>query len=277
MKSEHVGMPVRKREAALARIRNGGSALVAFSGGVDSSVLLALAGEALGRERVLAVTVDSPFVPRVDVAVARDLARGLGLKHETVALDLLALPELASNPPDRCYHCKKKVYSVLREMAAARGLVMLLDGSNADDAREFRPGTRAKDELGAVSPLAEAGLTKDEVRALARDFQLANADAPAQSCLATRFPGGVSLTREGLWRVEQAELMVRGLGFRVFRVRDHFPLARVEIALDEISWAIIMREDLVAVLREAGYSYATLDLGGYRRGSIAGVPAGGRQ
>ena len=148
-----------KREAVLARIRAGGSALVAFSGGVDSSVLLALAGEALGRDRVLAVTVDSPFVPRVDLAVARDLARNLDLPHEVVRLDPLALPELKNNPPDRCYHCKKRVYGALCELARARGLAVLLDGSNADDARDYRPGARAKEELGAISPLAEAGLT----------------------------------------------------------------------------------------------------------------------
>lgn len=252
-----------KRAQALARIRAGGSALVAFSGGVDSSLLLALAGEALGCDRVLAVTVDSPLLTRVELGVARELARGLKLEHEVAGFDPLALPELADNPPARCYHCKKKVYSMLREIARARGLAMLLDGSNADDAHDHRPGARAKAELGAVSPLQEAGLTKAEVRTLARELDLPNAKAPAQACLATRFPAGARLTREGLWRVEQAELMLRGLGFQVFRVRDHFPTARVEIALEEMPWVMIMREDMVVALREAGYQCATLDLAGY--------------
>lgn len=263
-----------KRAQVLAQIRAGESALVAFSGGVDSSLLLALAGEALGRARVLAVTVDSPFVPRADIAAARALARGLKLSHEVAAIDPLTVPELQDNPIDRCYHCKKRVYTMLRELGRARNLAMLLDGSNADDAREYRPGARAKEELGAISPLLDAGLTKAEVRQLARELGLPNADTPAQACLATRFPTGARLTRAGLLRVERAEMAVRGMGFRVLRVRDHYPAARLEIGPVELPRARELGPELLAALLAAGYQQATLDPAGYRCGSMSGQIAG---
>ncbi|HNW92121.1 MAG TPA: ATP-dependent sacrificial sulfur transferase LarE [bacterium] len=259
-----------RHAALLAQLRAGGSGLVAFSGGVDSSLLLALARTALGRERVLAVTVDSPFVPRAELAAAQALAVQLDAPWEALAVDTLTVPALQTNPADRCYHCKKMLYCRLREIATARGLAMLLDGSNADDANEVRPGARAKAEVGAISPLQDARLTKAEVRALAREHGLPNADAPAQACLATRFPTGVRLTREGLRRVEQAESAVRAQGFHVVRVRDYFPCARVEVGQDELARARQEWPALAAKVQEFGYQQLELDPHGYRCGSMNG-------
>jgi pyridinium-3,5-biscarboxylic acid mononucleotide sulfurtransferase len=245
--------------------------LVAYSGGVDSSYLLAVCIDHLGADQILAVTFDSPLLPRDELAAAEALARELGAPHLVVRHDELADPAITANRPDRCYHCKRSRLLALRELAAERGFAHILDGENADDAGDYRPGARAAAELGVVAPLAEAGLTKGEIRVLSRRRGLPTWDRPAQACLASRFPYGTPLTVAGLARVEAAErFLAQQLGLTGFRVRDHHPVARLEVAPDQIAGLAPpeVRGPVVAGLRELGYLYVTLDLAGYRTGSL---------
>ena len=245
---------------------------VAYSGGVDSSYLLAVCIDRLGRDNVLAVTVDSPLLPRQELATARAVAESLGARHRIVPLDELDHADIASNPPDRCYHCKRARFEGL--LAIAREIddaYALLHGENADDKDDYRPGTRAAAELGVRAPLAEAGLTKADIRAASRQRGLPTWDHPAAACLATRFPYGVGLTREGLARVEIAESALhRLLGTRALRVRDHHPVARIELPEERIADLAVepLRGAVRAALQQAGYRYVTVDLAGYRMGSM---------
>ncbi len=245
---------------------------VAFSGGVDSAYLLSACLDQLGPERVLAVTVDSPLLPREELETARQLARQLGTRHEILVFDELDRPEIASNPPDRCYHCKRARFEGLRLFAEQTdGAYVLLHGENADDRYDYRPGSRAAEELGVRAPLAEAGLTKADIRALSRQRGLPTWDHPAAACLATRFPYGETLSREGLARVEAAEVALHALlGARGLRVRDHHPVARIEVPREMIARlaAEPLRAAVVEALRAAGYRYVALDLDGYRMGSM---------
>jgi pyridinium-3,5-biscarboxylic acid mononucleotide sulfurtransferase len=248
-----------------------GRALVAYSGGVDSHFLLSVCVDRLGPADVLAVTVDSPLLPHAELVAAEEQAAALGAPHLVVRRDELADPAIANNPSDRCYHCKRGRFLALREIAAERDFAHLLHGENADDAGDYRPGVRAACELGVIAPLADAGLTKAEVRALSRERGLPTWDRPAQACLASRFPYGTPLTAEGLARVEMAErALVEQLGPVQVRVRDHWPVARLEVAPADIArlTAPDLREPVVARLLELGYLYVTVDLAGYRTGSL---------
>lgn len=261
-----------KREALQRVIGELGRVAVAFSGGVDSAYLLSACLDVLGTENVLAVTVDSPLLPREELETARQVAQQLGARHEIVRLDELALPEIAANPPDRCYYCKRTRFEGLKAFAAhSDGSYTLLHGENADDRFDYRPGSRAAEELGVRAPLAEAGLTKDEIRTLSRLRGLPTWNHPAAACLATRFPYGHALSREGLARVEAAEAALhRLLGTRGLRVRDHHPVARIEVAPEMIPRlaAEPLRSEVTKALRQAGYQYVALDLDGYRMGSM---------
>jgi len=250
-------------------LRGYGGCLVAFSGGVDSTLLLAAARRALGG-RVAAVTVRTFLHEPGEAEEARRRASELGVPHETIEVDLGEHPEVLANPPDRCYACKRLLFSTLRGRAEALGLQVLADATHVDDLGERRPGLRALRELGVRSPLAEAGLGKADVRELSRLLGLAGADRPAAPCLATRIPFGVPLSRERLRRVAGAELVLRGLGFPVVRVRDHGDVARVELPAGEIPRAAAwpMRRSIEGPLRDLGYRYVALDLGGYRTGSM---------
>lgn len=248
-----------------------GSAAIAFSGGTDSSYLLAVCLDVLGRNSVLALTADSPLTPRAELAQARALAAQLRARHIVLQSDELGNPQIASNPPDRCYHCKFGRFKALLSVCRSEGISHLLHGENADDASDYRPGSRAASELGVLAPLRDVGLTKSEVRHYSRDRGLPNWDKPANACLASRFPYGTVLTAAGLARVEAAEEALRqAWELRQLRVRDHYPVARVEVPPEHIPR--LAQPDYRAraneALRQVGYRYVTLDLVGYRMGSL---------
>jgi uncharacterized protein len=245
--------------------------LVAFSGGVDSTFLLKTAVTVLGRENVLAVTAVSPTSTREELAWARKLARHLKARHETVPSNEFSLPEFRSNPPDRCYHCKRERFGALMAMARDRGLAAVADGSNADDVKDFRPGMKAIKELGVRSPLREAGMTKAEIRAASKRAGLPGWDRPAAACLASRCPYGQELTPEKLAMIEAAERYLASLGFTHVRVRTHelepdAYLARIEVPSRDIDKETARKID--RRLRQLGYLYVTIDLRGYRMGSL---------
>ncbi|TCJ18465.1 ATP-dependent sacrificial sulfur transferase LarE [Rubrobacter taiwanensis] len=244
------------------------SALVAFSGGVDSSLALAAAVRTLGPERVLAVTSDNETYLPSELEPAREFAESLGVEHLIVETRELDNPDYARNPANRCYFCKSTLYSDLARLAAERGYACVIDGANADDEGDYRPGRQAARELGVVSPLSEAGLSKEEVRELARHLGLPTWDKPALACLSSRFPYGQKITPEKLQQVARAEEYLRSRGFRQVRVRHHGEIARLEVGDDELERAFAERKEIVAGLRDAGFLYVALDLAGYRSGSL---------
>ncbi len=248
-----------------------GSVGVAFSGGTDSTLLLALCRNVLGPERVLALTVLSELTPTAERERAARVARALGVRHVEIPFPALAHPEIAANRPDRCYHCKRAMFGRLLEIVRAEGFSTLVHGANVDDLGDYRPGLRAAEELGVRAPLLEAGLTKAEIRELSRRLGLPTADLPPMACLASRIPYGTPLTPEALARVDAAEdYLRREWGLRQVRVRDHFPLARLEVPEDDIPRlaAPPARQEVARRLRELGYRYVTLDLEGFRSGSL---------
>ncbi|MCL1921117.1 MAG: ATP-dependent sacrificial sulfur transferase LarE [Kiritimatiellaeota bacterium] len=247
-----------------------GRVAVGFSGGVDSAFLLWSAVRALGRENVLAVVADTPTLPRRELAEALRLAGQLDAQVCAVTPNELGDPAYAANPPERCYICKRHIFSAIRDAAAAKGFDILLDGSNADDANDIRPGSRAAAELGVRSPLAEIGVTKREIRAWSEEAGLLTAHKPAMACLATRIPFGTRITLEALAQVERAEDALRGLGFAQCRVRHHGDVARVEVAEEDMGRLLEAeaRRQVAQAVKAAGFRFAALDLLGYRMGSL---------
>ena len=248
-----------------------GSALVAFSGGVDSSLALAICARALPTEGVLAVTSNNETYLPSELDLAREFADSLGVEHLIVNTRELDDPNYASNPANRCYFCKSTLYSDLRRIAAERGYACVVDGANADDEGDYRPGRKAAKELEVVSPLSLAGMGKAEVRELAKHLGLPSWDKPALACLSSRFPYGQEITPEKLAQVARAEEFLRGKGFRQVRVRHHGEIARLEVGPEEMERAFALRAEISAELKEAGFLYVALDLAGYESGSLNAV------
>jgi uncharacterized protein len=244
-----------------------GTAIVAFSGGVDSSLVAALAVRALG-ERALAVTAVSPALATGELDGARGVAAAVGIAHRTITTDELARPEYRRNDRFRCYHCKTELYERLEALAAATGYAVVLSGANADDAGDWRPGLRAAAEHGVRHPLLEAGVGKAEVRALARELGVPSAEKPASPCLASRLPYGTPVTPRGLARVDRAEAAVRALGFPVLRVRHFGTLGRVELAAADLPHALADPAPVIAAVRGAGYRRAEISEQPFRSGSL---------
>jgi uncharacterized protein len=257
-----------KRATLGAILRSYSKAAVAFSGGVDSSYLCAAAREELG-DGAVAITIVSPMLPGSELDDAKKVAAQVGIRHILVQAGELE-EEVASNPPDRCYHCKKREFGSIAAAARELGIGVVLDGTNVDDEGDYRPGMRAIAELGVASPLREAGLGKEEIRELSRRAGLPSSEKPAFACLASRIPYGERIDAAKLSRVERAEDYLRGLGLRQFRVRSHGGLARIEVAPEERRK--LYDDGVLDAMAEAfesfGFMYSCLDLAGYRRGSL---------
>jgi uncharacterized protein len=265
-----ISADLRRKEQALGqRLEAAGRVLVAFSGGVDSSYLAVAAHRALGAD-ALAVTALSASYPRTHREMAERVVQDFGIRHEFVSTGEMESADYRANRPDRCYHCKSELFSVLGALRDERGLDAVAYGVNVDDTGDFRPGHRAAEERGVLSPFLDVGLGKQEIRALSREAGLATADLPSSACLSSRLPYGTEVTEERLRQVEEGEERLRALGFRQVRLRHHDVLARVEVDPAELPRALepAMARAIAAALRPLGFRYVALDLEGYRTGSL---------
>jgi uncharacterized protein len=269
-------VPEHKRHRLSSILRDCGSVVVGYSGGVDSVFLARIAVEVLGPDRVLAVTGKSDSIASWMEDTAREVAERFGIPWLELETREMDDPRYAANPSNRCYFCKSELWTRLADLAAERGFGAVLDGSNADDVGDHRPGAVAATENAVRSPLLEAGLTKDEIRAWSRELGLPTWDQPAAPCLASRIPYGLSVTPERLRQIEQAEIGLRAMGFRDFRVRHHGTVARLEVHPSEIGRVADRRIDIARAVRGAGFERVLIDLQGYRRGSLNEGLAGGQ-
>lgn len=243
------------------------SVAVAFSGGVDSTLLAFAAHEVLG-QRALLLTVASALLPASELRQAQLIAQQLGARHELLDIDIQAHPTISQNPSDRCYHCKRAIFEHILECCRKQGISALIEGSNADDSNDFRPGRKALQDLAVDTPLLTVGLTKIEIRELSAHFKLPTATKPSRACLASRIPYGETITPDKLKRIEAAEEALYALGFEQFRVRCHDQLARIELESKELEKGWMLREELLRGCRNAGFLAVALDLEGFRSGSL---------
>lgn len=257
-----------KYEALKERLSALGSVCIGYSGGVDSVFLSVVAAQTLGPDRVLAVTGRSASVPGLQLDMARACAERFGVPHVEVGTDELADPNYTANPSNRCYYCKTELWTKLTALAEQRGYAAVVDGANADDASDYRPGARAALEYAVQSPMQDAGLTKQDIRLLSRMLGLPTWDQPAAPCLSSRLPYGLEVTPERLRTVENAEAALRALGLREFRVRHHGDAARLEIAGEDLDHAVEHAASWVAAVRVAGFARVLIDVDGFRSGAL---------
>jgi pyridinium-3,5-biscarboxylic acid mononucleotide sulfurtransferase len=249
-------------------LKKTGSVIVSFSGGTDSTFLIKCAVDTLGKENVLAVNAVSPLYPAEEKREAEKISSSLGVKHIKIKTGICKNPDFMRNNPDRCFTCKKKLFAELEEIRKNYNLKTIIDGTNKDDEKYYRPGEKAKKYYSVLSPLQKAGLTKKEIRRLSSFFNLPTFEKPADSCLATRIPYGEKITVQKLKRIEKGEKKLKEMGFKIIRLREYNAAARIEIEQKEMKKALEYRKKISEELRKLGYTYITLDLEGYRSGSM---------
>ncbi len=243
------------------------SAVIAFSGGVDSTFLARVARDVYG-DKLLLITATSSTYPFYELEEAKSLATLLGVKHKIIVSEEIDIPGYADNPPDRCYYCKSELFGKIKYIASEEGYDAVFDGSNADDLRDFRPGMKAKQEKGVISPLAESGFSKNDIRHHSEKLNLPTASKQSYACLASRFPYGEKITKVKLDRLATAEFETRNLGFSQFRIRSHENMARFEFISSEMDKAWLLKDKLTDICEKSGFNYVTIDLKGYRTGSM---------